>query len=268
MFAIAAGAALSSYLTIGPAPVAAQGAGGQQAGAAQQGGQRYRAPRNVYGQADLSGIWQALNTAWVNLEDHAGALGEPAGLSVVVGGEIPYRPETLKKRGQNFERRQTDDPDVKCYSPGVPRATYMPYPFQIFQAANYVVFTYEYQHLVRLIYLNKPHPDGALGFWMGDSRAKWDGDTLVVDVAALHGDSWLDHAGNHHTDEMHVVERVTRTSADHLLYEATIEDPKTYTLPWTIRMPLYKRVEPNLQLLEYECVAYLEKVLYPKPGTK
>jgi hypothetical protein len=144
----------------------------------------------------------------------------------------------------------------------------MPYPFQLFQARDHVVLTYEYQHLVRLAYFNKPHPDGALGFWMGDSRARWDGDTLVLDVTALHGDSWFDHAGNHHTDDLHVVERFARTGSDHLLYDATMEDPKVFTRPWTIRMPLYRRMEPDLQLLEYECIAYLERVQYPKPGTK
>jgi hypothetical protein len=225
----------------------------------------YTPPTTLYGQPDLQGIWQAMNTAAWDIQDHAAQLfpslparfGMPAGLGVVEGDEIPYQPWALAKKKENFENRSTADPEAKCYLPGVPRITYMPYPFQIFQYADRVVILYEYLHVTRQIPTDgRPHPKGPLDFWMGDSRGRWEGTTLIVDVIHFTDQTWFDRAGNFHSDALHVVERYTRTGPDHLLYEVTIEDPKVFTRPWKMSMPLYRRQERNVQLLEYECYAY------------
>ena len=219
-------------------------------------------PRTSDGQPDLQGIWQALNTAAWELEDHPGSRGIPAGQGVVVGGEIPYQPWALEQKQRNFENRATADPETRCAMPGVPRITYMPYPFQILQFSNRVLILYEYVHASRTVYMDgTPHPEGHIDFWMGDSRGRWEGDTLVVDVIHFNDETWFDRAGNFHSTALHVVERYTPTGPDHLLYEATIEDPEVFTRPWTIRMPLYRRQEPGVQLLEYECYAYAEEDL-------
>jgi hypothetical protein len=218
----------------------------------------YTPPRTPDGHPDLQGIWQALNTAAWDIQDHGARLGVPAGKGVVEGNEIPYQPWALKKKQENFASRLTADPETKCYLPGVPRITYMPYPFQIVQTRDQVTFLYEYIHTIRYAYLSgKPHPEGPIDWWMGDSRARWEGNTLVVDVIHFNEDTWFDRAGNFHSDALHVVERYTRTGPDHMMYEVTIEDPKVFTRPWKMSMPLYRRVDSNMELLEYECYAYL-----------
>ena len=218
----------------------------------------YRAPRTVDGHPDLRGIWQALNSAVWNLEDHSAELGVPAGQSVVAGGDIPYLPSALAQREENYRNRLRDDPEAKCYMVGVPRSNYMPYPFQIVQSENQVTILYEYVHSFRNIHLNSEHPPGPIQWWMGDSRATWEGDTLVVDVLHFTDQTWLDRSGNFHSDELHVVERYTRVGPDHLLYEARIEDPNVFSRPWEISMPLYRRQEEQARLLEYECYAFVE----------
>ena len=220
--------------------------------------QAYRTPRTPDGHPDLQGIWQALNTAVWNIEDHAPELGVPGGQGIVEGGEIPYLPSALGLRQENFRKRLTDDPEARCYMAGVPRITYMPYPFQIVQQGDQVSILYEYVHTVRNIYLNSPHPKGPIQWWMGDSRGRWEGETLVADVVHFTDQTWFDRSGNYHSAALHVVERYTRTSPDHILYEATIEDPKVFSRPWKISLPLYRRQERNVRLLEYECYAYLE----------
>jgi hypothetical protein len=220
--------------------------------------QQYRAPRTPDGQPDLQGIWQAVNTAVWNIQDHSASLGVPAGQGIVDGNEIPYRQEALAKRFENYRNRATDDPERKCYMVGTPRIMHMPYPFQIVQTRNQLAIISEYVHTVRSIRLSGEHPAGSVQWWMGDSRARWDGETLVVDVTNFTDQTWFDRSGNYHSDALHVVERYTRIGPDHMQYEATIEDPKTFTRPWKISMPLYRRVERNAQLLEYECQAYLE----------
>jgi hypothetical protein len=215
--------------------------------------------RTPDGKPNLNGIWQALNGAASNLEDHAAEPGVLAGQSVVEGKDIPYLPAALEKRKDNHAKRATADPLARCYLPGVPRMTYLGLPFQIVQTPKYIAMLSEYSHTTRIIYTDgSKHPDGDLDFWMGDSRGHWDGDTLVVDVKHLTDQTWLDKAGNFHSDEAHVVERFTRLGPNHLRYEATITDPKVFAKPWKISMPLYRRVEPDVQLLEYECVAFLE----------
>jgi hypothetical protein len=218
-------------------------------------------PRTADGHPDLQGIWQAVNTAVWNIQDHPAELGIPAGQGVVEGSELPYTPEALQQRDENRRNRLTADPEAKCWMVGVPRITYMPHPFEIVQTPKQITILYEYVHTTRRLYLDSAHPDGEVGdieWFMGDSRAHWEGDTLVVDVKHFSPHTWFDRSGNFHSNALHVVERYTRTGRDHMLYEATIEDPKTFTRPWKMRMPLYRRQEANAQVLEYECQAYLE----------
>ena len=218
----------------------------------------YRAPRTPDGHPDLQGIWQAMNTAVWDIQDHSAQLGVPAGQGIVEGNDIPYLPGALAKRRENYVNRATMDPEARCFMVGVPRITYMPYPFQIVQTATQVTLLYEYVHTVRSVRVNSPHPKGPIEWWMGDSRGRWDGETLVVDVVHFTDQTRFDRSGNYHSAALHVVERYTRTGPDHMLYEATIEDPTVFSRPWKISMPLYRRLERNIQLLEYECQAYLE----------
>ena len=222
----------------------------------------YVPPRTPEGQPDLQGIWQALNTAAWDIQDHRPSAGVPAGQGVVDGNEIPYQPWALAQKQENYENRLTADPNLQCYLPGVPRITYMPYPFQILQFSDRILILYEYVHATRTVYMDgSPHPEGHIDFWMGDSRGHWEGDTLVVDAIHFNDRTWFDRAGNFHSEALHVVERYTPTGPDHLRYEVTIEDPQVFTRPWTMSMPLYRRQEANVQLLEYECYAYSEEVL-------
>ena len=231
----------------------------------------YRAPRAADGKPNLNGIWQALNAADWDLQGHAAAKGPvpslgavfavPPGLSVVEGDEIPYLAAAAGKKRQNQTNWTRDDPEAKCYLPGVPRATYLPYPFQIVQSPQNVLISYEYAGAVRVI--NMGAPTKAPGdSWMGWSNGRWEGEALVVDVTSLMEETWFDRAGNFHSDALHVVERYTPRSADTLNYEATIEDPKVFSRPWKISMPLYRRVEKDARLLEYKCVEFAEELLY------
>jgi hypothetical protein len=236
-------------------------------------GQTARIPRMPDGHPNLNGIWQVMNTADWDLEAHAAAQGlvvdlgaeaaEPGGLSVVDSGNIPYLPAALEKKKLNFKNRLTADPEIKCYLPGVPRATYLPFPFQIFQSASAITVAYEFDSAFRNFYLKDPGPAPA-DSWMGQSVAHWDHDTLVVDVTGLDERTWLDRAGNFHSDELHVVERYTPLSENIINYEATIEDKKTFSKPWKVSMPLYRHVEKNAQLLEFKCVEFVEDLMYGK----
>jgi hypothetical protein len=231
----------------------------------------YKAPRTVDGNADLNGVWQTLNTANWDIQEHAarpglvaalGAAGaEPAGLGVVEGGQIPYLPTAAAQKKSNFESRLTADPEIRCYLPGVPRATYMPYPFQIVQTPKYILIAYEYAGAARTIHMDKTPPDPA-DSWMGHSAGHWEGDTLVVDVTGQNDQTWFDRAGNFHSDALHVVERYTPLRADAVLYEATIEDPKVFSRPWKMSMPLYRRLEKNAQVGEFRCVEFVEELMY------
>jgi hypothetical protein len=221
----------------------------------------YKVPRTWDNKPDLQGIWQAQNTASYDLEAHTASTGVPAGPGVIVDppdGKIPYQPAALAKKKQNFETRASADPVSRCYMPGVPRFIYMPFPIQIFQTPKFVIITSEYVHNDRTIYLDgSKHLEG-VDFYDGDSRGHWEGDTLVVDIADFNDQTWFDRVGNYHSDALHVVERYTRTAPDTLDYEAIIEDPKVFTRPWKISMPLSLLKGKNLRLLEYECYAYLE----------
>jgi hypothetical protein len=219
----------------------------------------YAVPRTAYDHPDLQGVWQTMNAAVWDVQDHPASLGVPAGQGVVIGNEIPYLPEAVLQREQNFLNRITDDPEANCKMVGVPRINYLPYPFQIIQSPTQVTILYEYVHTFRNIYLDRDHPEEIDGpLWMGDSRGHWEGDTLVVDVTQFTDQTWLDRSGNFHSEELHVVERYTRSGPDHITYEVTIEDPEVFSESWQMSMPLYRRQEQNIQLLEYECFAYLE----------
>jgi hypothetical protein len=215
-------------------------------------GQAPALPRTPDGKPNLQGIWQVLSTAAWDLQDHSARLGVPGGQTVVDGNDIPYRPAALKQKQQNFANRATADPETKGFLPGVPRIMYTPLPFQIFQTPTHVAMTFEYAQAVRIIYTNgTSHPRGPITWWLGDSRGRWEGDTLVVDVVHFTDQTWLDRAGNFHSDALHLVERYTMTGPDHINYEVTVEDPKVFTRPWKMSMLLYRRKELNVRLLDY-----------------
>jgi hypothetical protein len=241
-------------------------------------------PRLASGKPDLNGLWQALNEANYDLEMHGarpamalregphgpvpaaavlalGAVGAvPPGVGVVEG-ELPYLPAARATRDENRQNWLTRDPEIKCYLPGVPRATYMPHPFQIAHSDGNVFIAYQYAGAVRDIFMTDPGP-APVDSWMGQSVGHWEGDTLVVDVTGLSDRTWFDRAGNFHSDALHVVERYTRTSLDVITYEATIEDPKVFSRPWTMRMPLYRRQEPTAQLMDFKCVEFVEELMF------
>jgi len=253
----------------------------------------YKAPRLAGSdQPDINGIWQALNAANYDIERHMarpamalregphgpvpavdvvklGAVGVvPGGMGILVNADgtpsesgIPYKPEALATKKENAEQWLERDPEIKCYLPGVPRANYMPYPFQIIQNKNAVFIAYEYAGAVRDVYFDNDIP-APVDSWMGQSDGHWEGDTLVIEVTGQLDSSWFDRAGNHHSDAIKVTERWTPIGPNHLHYEATIEDPETFTEPWTIAMPLYRRMEPNARLMDLKCVEFVEELMY------
>jgi hypothetical protein len=253
-------------------------------------GQAARPARTVDGKPNFGGVWQALNEAHWDLQAHeakpailtqpgvypyeyarvpaapfvalGATAGVPASMGVVQGdGQIPYKPEALKTKQENTDHWIDRDPELKCYLPGIPRAMYMPYPFQIVQSTNKIEMGFTFSNAARTIHLDKvagPPDDTYMGF----SAGRWEGDTLVVDVKNFNGKTWLDRAGNFHGAAAHLVERFTPISADALQYEVTIEDPDIFTRPWKISMPLYRRLEPHAQVIEYPCIEFSEEFLY------
>jgi hypothetical protein len=221
--------------------------------------QAARIPRLPDGKPNLTGLWQALGTAYWDIRDHVAQPGPLVQLGAA--GEIPYQPAAAAKQKENFQDRLKLDPEVKCYMPGVPRATYMPFPFQIIQSQKDIAIAYEYATANRVITVGKPR-EAAVDTWMGTSNGRWEGDILVVDVTGLNGQSWFDRAGNFMSENVHIVERYTLADADHLNYEATIEDKTVFTRPWKISLPLYRRKEKNAQLGEFKCVEFSEELLY------
>ena len=242
-------------------------------------------PRLADGKPDFNGVWQVLNTANYDLLAHPagpammvtdgpfgplpakplvalGAVGAvPAGLGVVIGNHIPYLPEARTQQIANKGEWLTRDPEIKCYLPGVPRATYMPFPFQIFQSDKAIFISYEYAGAARNLYLEDPG-EAPVDSWMGQSSARWEGDTLVVEVTGQNDQTWFDRSGNHHSETLKVTERYSLQNAHVLDYEATIEDPKTFSEPWTIRMPIYKRVGVDAQLQQFKCIEFVEELMY------
>jgi hypothetical protein len=230
-------------------------------------------PARIAGKPNLNGIWEALNTANWNIEGHSaqgldefwqlGSLAAiPAGQSVVVGGTIPYRPGALARRDENRAGWPAADPETNCYMPGIPRATYMPYPFEIVQGeGDTILFSYTYANANRPVFM-QDHQIAPVDTWMGRSNGSWDGDTLVIEVNSSLDKTWFDRAGNYHSNKMIVTERYTPIDDHTMRYEATINDPEVFSRPWTIRMPLYRHIEDNARLLEFNCVKYSEKLLY------
>lgn len=229
-------------------------------------------PRTPDGKPDFNGIWQALGTAHLDLETHAarpgpvvemGALAAfPGGMGVVEGGKIPYKPEALQQKLENQENWLQRDPLVACKLPGVPRANYIPYPFQIFQAPDTTLITYQFAGADRIVYMDKPDFESQVDSWMGHNIGHWEGDTLVITVTGQMPDTWFDQSGNWHSWKMSVEERYTLMGPNHIQYEATITDPDVFEEPWTISMPLYRRIEPNAMMLEFKCVEFVEELLY------
>jgi hypothetical protein len=267
------GAAWSQQRTTPPATAAGLQASVQAA---------QRAAR-IGGHPNFNGIWQALNTANWNLEAHSaegvqelwrgGAITAiPAGKSMLKGGgTIPYLPDAVKQRNENRAHSPGSDPEAKCYMLGIPRATYHNMPFQIFQGAGDadMLMVYPFAAMQRLIY-TKDKTELPVDSWMGKSMAAWQGDTLVITTINQNGRSWLDRAGNYASANLMVTERFTLMDKDHIRYEATLDDPTTYSRPWTIEMPLYRIVDENAQLLEHKCVPFTDNLIYqdlfnPKP---
>jgi hypothetical protein len=278
MKTIVAALAAAGLLIIGPTAALAQ--------AKKPAAAAYRAPRGPDGKhPDLNGVWQVMNSAGWDIEPHAaraalqlrpgpfvpvpakpvvalGAVGAvPAGLGIVEGGEIPYTAEARKTREENRADYLNRDPEVKCYLPGVPRANYMHLPFQIFQSEKSMIIAYEYAGAVRNILFTDPGP-APIDSWMGQSVAKWDGDSLVITVTGMNDRTWFDRAGNFHSDQMTVVERWTPTGPGLLRYEATITDPQTFTKPWKISFNLYKHVGEDARLNQFKCVEFVEELMY------
>jgi hypothetical protein len=232
-------------------------------------------PRTPDGKPNFQGIWQVRSRAAYDLQDHAARAGMPAGKGVVEGGEIPYQPAAAAKKLENYKNRQTSDPLANCYLPGIPRIMYLEFPFHIFQTRDHIAMTFEWSQVYRLIYTNGAKPAHAgIESWMGDSRGRWEGDALVVEVTGQNDRTWFDMAGNFHSDALRVVERYTMLDPDTIQYEATIEDPKVFTRPWKISMPLHRHKNMD-RILEYQCQAEAEeasgaferepRTWYPKP---
>ncbi len=264
--------ALALAAVAGIAPAAAQDSG-------------FEPPRLANGKPDLNGIWQAVGSAHYDVERHVarpammlrdgphgplpavpvlrlGAVGAvPGGMGVVEGGKIPYQPEAAAKREENRKHWIERDPEVHCYLPGVPRATYMPFPFQIFHNDSSVFIAYEYAGAVREIYMNDVGP-AETDAWMGQSAGRWEGDTLVVEVTGFTDQTWFDRSGTHHSNQLRVVERYTLTSPNHIRYDAEIEDPEVFTRPWKISLPLYRRMEADARIMDFKCVEFVEELMY------
>jgi len=228
--------------------------------------------RTPDGKPDLNGVWQALGSAHWNLEAHMaksgpvpvlGALGAiPGGMSVTEGGKIPYLPAALKTKLDNQANWLERDPVAKCYLPGVPRATYLPFPLQIFQAPDSTLISYEFAGADRIVHMNRPDYIAQVDSWMGHNLGHWEGDTLVITVTGLLAATWLDSAGNHHSDQLTVVERYTPMGRNHIQYRATMTDPAVFSRPWSIEMPLYRRMEQHAQLMDFKCIEFAEELLY------
>lgn len=256
---LAAGAAVSAAVLFGgPTSVSGQS-------------QSTAIPRNADGKPEFTGLWQAMNTANWDLQAHEArrgpvvALGAafsiPAGFGVVEGNEIPYLPAAAAKKKENGENWLSLDPEVKCFLPGVPRMMYMPYPVQIVEGRDTIIMASEFASASRTIRMNSKEKSPA-DAWMGWSIGRWEGDTLVIEVTDQTPQTWFDRAGNYHSDALKVVERYTLADRNTINYEATMEDPKVFSRPWKISMPLYRHTEKNAQLMEYKCVEFVEELMY------
>ena len=218
------------------------------------------------GRPDLQGLWMKSAGGFQGLfigsldgtnlaAGGRGGRGAGGGRGAVAPPRYEYTPEAEAERNDRV-RRGYEDPEARCHLPGVPRALDQPaglYPVQIIQDEKYVALLHEAMHDVRIIPTdNSPHPTNYWA-WDGDSRGRWEGDTLVVDVSNFNGRTWLDMAGNFVDENEHVVERFTLVDADTILYEATVTDPTVFVKPVQMRFTL-KRVPAEQQILEYSCL--------------
>ncbi|WP_404712484.1 hypothetical protein [Sphingomonas sp. MMS24-J13] len=239
------------------------------------------------GHPNLNGIWQVMSGANFNLEPHSasdspvatrqlGAIAAtPGGLGVVEGDVIPYKPEALAKRDAQRAAAPHADPEAACYLPGIPRATYMPHPFQIVQGEKGdMLFVYEYASANRVVHMQKVEVP-PIDTWMGTSYGQWEGDTLKVTTLAENpgdvklpggalepGVTWLDRSGNYLTGTATITEKFKPIDKDHIAYEVTIDDPTIYTRPWKMTMVIYRNIDPNAQLMDFRCVPFSETFLY------
>ena len=279
VFTALAAACMGAVIAVGVTGTASQGQ--EPAG---------RPARTPDGRPNFNGVWQANNEAHWDLEAHearpgmvmqegvypydyarvpaapvvalGAAAGVPGSLGVVQGdGGIPYTPEALEMKRENGENWIDRDPELKCYLPGTPRAMYMPYPFQIVQGDDKIHMNFGFSNAARVIHLDDVDlpPDYT---YMGHSLGRWEGDTLVVDVTEFNGKNWFDRAGNFHSEALRLTERFSPMSADAIWYEVTITDPETFTEPWTIAMPIYRRLDPNATVLDYPCIEFAEEFMY------
>lgn len=205
-------------------------------------------PRTDSGKPNLQGIWQVEGSDHSDLQQ-----------LIADGSDIPYQSAALALKAANFANRAEADPLNKCYFPGVPRIMYLDYPYHIFQNDEHVAITFEWSQVFRLIYTNGQAPlYPGIESWMGNSRARWEGDTLVVEVNDFNDRSWLDGAGNYHSDALQVTERYRMLDADTIEYSATLEDPEVYTEPWTISVNLERQKDRD-RLMEFQCQAEVEE---------
>jgi hypothetical protein len=246
-------------------------------------GQAARPATTPDGKPNFNGIWQVTTTANWDLLAHGmrPAVAQPGvypdvpvlaapvlalgsvglvlpGPGVVEGNEIPYKPEAAAKKKYNGEHWLDEDPEVRCYLPGIPRAMYMPHPFTITQGVNKIQMTYEYANASRTIHLDEVSGPPA-DQWMGHSVGRWEGNVLVVNVTDNNPRTWLSRAGDFHSDQMKLVERFTALTPDAIRYEVTVEDPVVFTRPWKMSMVLYRQLEPNAQLMDFRCVELTEE---------
>jgi hypothetical protein len=230
-------------------------------------------PRLANGKPDFSGIWQTTSAAEYGLEPHIHRKDAPPGQGIVEGNVIPYLPQALDQREKNFAARDKDDPALKGWTLGVPRSVYFPEPFQIFERAQDLTIVHQFAHSVRTIHTNgTEHPasiDDASDLYLGDSRAHWESDTLAVDVSRFNDKTWLDHAGNFHSDALHIVEHWRFLDANTIEYKATLDDAKVYSKPWNISVILHRHREKNFQLIEdYRYTLDFDQYYPPKPDKK
>jgi hypothetical protein len=219
------------------------------------------------GKPDFSGIWQTTSAAEFDLEPHGTRKDASPGPGVVEGGAIPYLPAALERKKKNFAAREKVDPRLKCWTLGTPRGIYYPEPFQIFQRPRDLTIAFQFGQSVRTIHTNgTQHPvELDSEFFLGDSRGHWEGDTLVIDVNHFNDETWLDRAGNFHSDKLHVIEHWKLLDANTIEYRATLEDPEVFSRPWSLSVILYRHREKNFQLVENYCFTLDYDKYYPLP---
>jgi hypothetical protein len=223
------------------------------------------------GKPNLTGLWQAMSTAYRNVEDHGpepspffqlGAIGAtPMGRGIVDGGGIPYQPWAAEQQQENFRNRWSRDPELRCYLPGIPRAIYMPYPFQIIHGDNEILMAFPFAGADRVVHMTKP-VEPVVDAWMGTSNGRWEGDTLVIEARGFNDATWFDRAGNFHSEQLRLIEQITPIASDAVRYEVTVEDPKVFTAPWKMSTILYRSLEQQAQLQEFKCVPFAEELIY------